>query len=80
MNKKEKKELVQFIDSYKQIETTIALMQKSIESLAEKRNTLLNDLELLKNREEEFMNTLIQKYGASQITPHKLLKIYESTK
>ena len=39
MTKKEKIELATFIDKYKQIETSIDLMQKSIESLAEKRDS-----------------------------------------
>ena len=38
MTKKERKELANFIDRYKEIETSIDLMQKSIESLAEKRD------------------------------------------
>jgi hypothetical protein len=52
-------------------------MQKSIQSLAEKRDVLFDELDYLKKKEEVFMNSLIEKYGASEITPYKLLQIYE---
>ena len=77
MNNKERKELKEFVDRYKQIETSIDLMQKSIQSLAEKRDGLFDELDTLKKGEEGFMNRLIEKYGASEVTPYKLLKIYE---
>lgn len=77
MNLEEKKELKEFVDRYKQIETSIDLMQKSIQSLAEKRDGLFDELDTLKKGEEGFMNRLIEKYGASEVTPYKLLKIYE---
>lgn len=80
MNIKEKNELVEFVDRYKEIELSIDLMQKSIQSLAEKRDKLFNELDTLKQKEEQFMNRLIEKYGASEITPFKLLQIYEDTK
>jgi hypothetical protein len=77
MNIEEKKELKEFVDRYKEIETSIELMQKSIESLAEKRDTLFDELDTLKVKEEGFMNRLIEKYGASEVTPFKLLQIYQ---
>ena len=77
MTKKEKKELTGFIDKYKQIETSIDLMQKSILSLAEKRDDLFNDLEKMKVNEKQFMDKLIEKYGESNVTPYKLLQVYE---
>jgi len=77
MNIEDRKELKNFIDRYKEIETSIELMQKSIESLAEKRDNLFDELDGLKKREEAFMNRLIEKYGASEVTPHKLLQLYE---
>tara|TARA_Y100000389_G_scaffold184297_1_gene202612 strand:+ start:1032 stop:1274 length:243 start_codon:yes stop_codon:yes gene_type:complete len=77
MTKKEKKELTEFIDKYKQIETSIDLMQKSILSLAEKRDDLFNDLEKMKVNEKKFMDKLIEKYGESNVTPYKLLQVYE---
>ena len=52
-------------------------MQKSIESLAEKRDNLFDELDSLKKKEETFMNRLIEKYGASEVTPYKLLQLYE---
>lgn len=77
MNTEDRKELKSFIDRYKEIETSIELMQKSIESLAEKRDNLFDELDGLKKREEAFMNRLIEKYGASEVTPYKLLQLYE---
>jgi len=77
MNIEEKKELKEFVDRYKEIETSIDLMQKSIESLAKKRDVLFDELEILKNKEDDFMKRLIEKYGASEITPYKLLQIYQ---
>lgn len=77
MNTEERIELKEFVDRYKEIETSIDLMQKSIESLAKKRDTLFDELDTLKKKEEGFMNRLIEKYGASQVTPYKLLQIYE---
>jgi prefoldin subunit 5 len=80
MNKKEKQELADFINRYKEIETSIELMQKSIESLAIRRDNLFNELESLKDKEGLFMNRLIEKYGANEITPFKLLQMYETQK
>lgn len=77
MNSKEKKELVEFVDRYKEIEQTIELMQKSIQGLAEKRDRLFDELDGLKKKEEQFMKQLVEKYGASNVTPYKLLQIYE---
>ena len=77
MNITERKELKEFIDRYKEIETSIDLMQKSIEGLAKKRDTLFDELDTLKTKEKEFMDRLIEKYGASEVTPYKLLQIYE---
>lgn len=77
MNKKERKELASFVDRYKEIETSIDLMQKSIQSLAEKRDDLFEELDTMKGKEKKFINSLIQKYGESEVTPYKLLQIYE---
>ena len=77
MNKKERKELSVFIERYKEIETSIELMQKSILSLAEKRDELFQELDTMKNKEKKFMDGLIKKYGESNVTPYKLKEIYE---
>ena len=60
---KEKKELTSFVDRYKQIETSIDLMQKSILSLADKRDKLFDELDTMKSQEKTFMEKLIKKYG-----------------
>lgn len=77
MNKKERKELAKFIDRYKEIETSIDLMQKSIQSLAEKRDNLFEELDQMKGKEKRFMDKLIEKYGESEVTPWKLKQVYE---
>jgi hypothetical protein len=77
MNIEERKELKEFVDRYKEIELSIDLMQKSIQSLAEKRDDLFDELDTLKQKEERFMNRLIEKYGAAEVTPFKLLQIYQ---
>jgi len=77
MNKKERKELASFVDRYKEIETSIDLMQKSIQSLAEKRDSLFDELDTMKGKERKFMDKLIEKYGESEVTPYKLMQIYE---
>ena len=50
MTKKERKELAGFVDRYKEIETSIDLMQKSIQSLAEKRDCLFEELDSMKGK------------------------------
>tara|TARA_R110001632_G_scaffold132064_3_gene246493 strand:- start:2027 stop:2269 length:243 start_codon:yes stop_codon:yes gene_type:complete len=77
MTKKERKELAEFINRYKEIETSIDLMQKSIISLAEKRDYLFEELDQMKGKEKRFMERLIIKYGESNVTPYKLKEIYE---
>jgi len=52
-------------------------MQKSIQSLAEKRDGLFEELDSMKGKEKKFMDDLIKKYGESNVTPYKLMKIYE---
>jgi hypothetical protein len=79
MTKKETKELINFVDRYKEIETSIDLMQKSIQSLAEKRDDLFDELEDMKTNEKKFMDKLIKKYGESEVTPYKLLQVYENS-
>lgn len=76
---KEKRELSEFINRYKQIETSIEIMQRTIESLAAKRDNLFDELDDLKQKEEGFMNRLVEKYGPSEVTPFKLLQIYQET-
>ena len=77
MNIKERKELIEFVDKYKEIEDSIILMQKSIESLAEKRDKLFEDLDNLKGQEKTYMEGLVKKYGAKEVTPFKLMQLYE---
>jgi uncharacterized protein YoxC len=70
----EKEKIRNFVKEYEEISFNINLMQKSIQSLAEKRDALLDRAETLKEDEQSFMATLIAKYGESEITPNKLLK------
>ena len=77
MNKKERNELANFVDRYKEIEISITTMQTTIESLAKKRDGLFEELDQMKGKEKKFMDKLIEKYGESNVTPYKLMQIYE---
>lgn len=77
MNKEERIEIVNFVDKYKELNQQVDLMQKSILSLAEKRDKLISKLEETQKEENLFIKTLIEKYGEENITPYKLLKCYE---
>jgi hypothetical protein len=74
MTTQEKEKIRNFVKEYEEINFNIDLMQKSIQSLAKKRDDLLERAESLKEDEQSFMATLIAKYGESEITPNKLLK------
>ena len=77
MNKKEIKELNEYVGRYKEINLSLDLMQKSIESLAKKRDNLFKEVEDMKLKEKKFMDKMVKKYGASEVTPNKLLKFIE---
>ena len=49
-------------------------MQKSIESLAKKRDGLFEEVDSMKLKEKKFMDKIVKKYGAEEVTPNKLLK------
>ncbi len=74
MTQEEILELNGFIKRYSEIQISIETMQNTIESLARKRDLLFDELDEMKTKEERFMNSLIEKYGASEVTPNKLLK------
>jgi hypothetical protein len=74
MTQQEILELNGFVKRYSEIQISIETMQNTIESLARKRDLLFDELDEMKTKEERFMNSLIEKYGASEITPNKLLK------
>jgi peptidoglycan hydrolase CwlO-like protein len=74
MTKKEIKELNEYVSRYKEIQLSLDLMQKSIESLAKKRDGLFEEVESMKLKEKKFMDKIVKKYGASEVTPNKLLK------
>lgn len=75
MNIKEKQKVKEFIKEYNEIFMMADLMQKSIESLAKKRDALFDKAEDLKMEERKFIDDMINKYGPENITPNKLLKI-----
>jgi|TARA_R100000081_G_C4706053_1_gene110230 tRNA(Ser,Leu) C12 N-acetylase TAN1 len=77
MTKKEIKELNDYVNRYKEINLSLDLMQKSIESLAKKRDGLFLEVEEMKLKEKKFMDKMVKKYGASEVTPNKLLKYIE---
>jgi len=74
MTKKEIKELNGFVSRYKEIQLSLDLMQKSIESLAKKRDGLFEEVDTMKLTEKKFMDKIVKKYGASEVTPNKLLQ------
>lgn len=63
-----------FIKEYNEIHFNLDLMQKSIESLAEKRDKLFDKVEELKSEELKFLEDLRNKYGEENITPNKLMQ------
>jgi cell division protein FtsB len=77
MTKKEIKELNGFINRYKEIQLSLDLMQKSIQSLAKKRDGLFEEVDAMKGKETKFIEKIAKKYGAAAVTPNKLLKYLE---
>lgn len=74
MTKKEIKELNGYVSRYREIQLSLDLMQKSIESLAKKRDGLFEEVDSMKLKEKSFMDKIVKKYGAEEVTPNKLLK------
>ena len=77
MTKKEIKDLNSFISRYKEIQLSLDLMQKSIQSLAKKRDGLFEEVDGMKLKEKKFIDKIAKKYGAAEVTPNKLLKYIE---
>lgn len=75
MNTEEKLKIKHFIKEYNEIFAMADLMQKSIESLAKKRDDLFDKAEDLKIEERKFIDDMIKKYGPKNVTPNKLLEI-----
>ena len=78
MTQEDKDKLNEFIKEYREIQFNLDLMQKSIESLAEKRDRFLDRVEELKLEEQAFIKELAERYGDSEITPNKLMQYVES--
>ncbi len=74
MTKKEIKELNSYVSRYREIQLSLDLMQKSIESLAKKRDGLFEEVDSMKIKEKNFIEKITKKYGAKEVTPNKLLK------
>tara|TARA_R100000657_G_C4644724_1_gene90016 strand:+ start:308 stop:541 length:234 start_codon:yes stop_codon:yes gene_type:complete len=74
MTKKEIKELNEYVSRYREIQLSLDLMQKSIESLAKKRDGLFEEVESMKLKEKKFVDKISKKYGASEVTPNKLMQ------
>lgn len=75
MNIEEKLKVKEFVKEYNEIFAMADLMQKSIESLAKKRDALFDKAEDLKLEERKFIDDMIKKYGPENVTPNKLLAI-----
>lgn len=74
MTNKEIKDLNGFVGRYREIQLSLDLMQKSIKSLAKKRDGLFEEVDLMKSKEKKFIEKIAKKYGATEVTPNKLLK------
>ena len=74
MTTKEIKELNGYVSRYKEIQLSLDLMQKSIESLAKKRDGLFEEVDSMKGKETKFIDKIAKKYGAAEVTPNKLMK------
>tara|TARA_B100000900_G_C20006019_1_gene483719 strand:- start:57 stop:290 length:234 start_codon:yes stop_codon:yes gene_type:complete len=74
MTKKEIKELNGYVSRYREIQLSLDLMQKSIESLAKKRDGLFEEISGMKLKEKSFIEKIAKKYGAAEVTPNKLMK------
>jgi len=74
MTKKEIKELNSFVSRYKEIQLSLDLMQKSIQSLAKKRDGLFEEVDSMKLKETKFISKIAKRYGAAEVTPNKLMK------
>ena len=49
-------------------------MQKSIQSLAKKRDGLFEEVDSMKLKETKFISKIAKRYGAAEVTPNKLMK------
>ena len=74
MTRKEINDLNGFVSRYREIQLSLDLMQKSIESLAKKRDGLFEEVDLMKLKEKKFIDKIAKKYGAAEVTPNKLMK------
>ena len=74
MTNKEIKELNGYVSRYREIQLSLDLMQKSIQSLAKKRDGLFEEVDGMKFEEKSFIEKIAKKYGAAEVTPNKLMK------
>ena len=77
MTTKDQKKLNGFVKEYKEIQFNLDLMQKSINSLAEKRDNFILRLEEMKIEEKGFLKHIIEEYGEKEVTPNKLAQYIE---
>jgi len=75
MTTEEKDRIVKFVQDYDEIHDQMDLMQQTINELVEKRNGLVERVDDLKEKEEEFLTGLVEKYGPAAVTPNKLMEI-----
>ena len=75
MTEEEKDRIGKFVQSYDEIHDQMDLMQATINELVEKRNALVERVDSLKGKEEEFLTGLVKKYGPAAVTPNKLMEI-----
>lgn len=78
MEKQDKNEIVEIIDSYKEIESSMLSLENKMNQLVEIKNKLIVDLDSIKKREITLLLKLKDKY--KDITYNEILKIYNDEK
>lgn len=69
LEKKEKQELLKFSEEYIILHGDILKIEKEMEELKSKSESLLNDLENCRSREDHYIKSLEKKYGEGFVNP-----------
>jgi hypothetical protein len=72
LTKKEMDQANRMKSNFAQIRGEISEVQSMIENLNLRAGTLIKELELLRDKETEFMNALSKKYGQGKLNPFTL--------
>ena len=72
MTHKEQEKIIEFVEKYKSLGQRIKKLEKTLEILSEERDTMINELEYVREEESVFMSNLIDKYGTDIIAEKNL--------